>query len=159
MKVIRIIIAGLARFFLSLVFLAGAGKNLLNWHETEVLLMNTFSDWQAHLGLWDEAQALFTFLMPWAPLWLAIAVLFQLLGGLLVLLGIKEKLGATLLLLFLLPATILFHPFWFFEGAARELQSVMFLKNFAILGGIFLLLLHGGSSRSAGGGFSSFNIG
>ena len=48
------------------------------------------------------------------------ATLFQLLGGLLVLLGIKEKLGATLLILFLIPVTVLMHSFWMVEGAERQ---------------------------------------
>ena len=50
----------------------------------------------------------------------------------------------------MIPTTILFHPFWYMEGAPRDLQTIMFLKNLAILGGLILMLLHGGQGRAEG---------
>lgn len=80
-------------------------------------------------------------MIPWTPILLLFATLFELCGGLSILLGYREKLGAILLILFLIPATVLMHQFWFVEGAMRELQLTHFLKNLAILGGLILFTL------------------
>jgi len=144
----------LARFFISAVFLAGAIGKIFNWHDTEKLLTNTLCDWQINIGFSETAQSCFAILTPWTPLLLIAATLCELVGGLLVLLGIKEKLGAGLLILFLIPTTIIMHQFWFIEGSMKELQTIMFLKNLAILGGLFMIVLHGAQAKSGGGGDS-----
>ena len=151
MRIIRIGCAAIARFFISAIFLASAVNNILHWHETEKNLMGILCDWQMYIGFHEGAQHCFSFLTPWAPVLLGIATLFNLVGGLLILLGVREKLGAALLVLFLIPVTILYHQFWFIDGPARELQTIMFLKNLAILGAMILILLHGGQARSGGG--------
>lgn len=88
-------------------------------------------------------------MIPWTPVLLLTATLFELLGGLSVLLGYKEKWGATLLALFLVPTTIIMHQFWFVEGGGRELQMAHFLKNLAILGGLILFIQQGsGQSKN-----------
>lgn len=141
MKVIRQFTTVLARFLISLIFLTGAVNKILHWHETERSLMNTLCEWQSNIGFSENLQDCLATLVHWAPLLLTVATLFEFFGGLSVLLGIKEKLGATLLVLFLIPTTILIHQFWFIEGMAREVQMTHFLKNLAILGGLFLILL------------------
>lgn len=159
MRMIHKITVFLARFFISAVFLAGAIHKILNWHESEKLLMGILTDWQTNIAFSEAMQNGFAQLIPWTPVILIAATLFELIGGLLVLLGVKEKLGATLLILFLIPATILMHAFWFAEPNAKELQTIMFLKNLAILGGLFLILLYGAQPKSKGDSFSPINIG
>lgn len=105
--------------------------------------MNTLCEWQSNIGFSDGLQDCLSLLVPWTPFLLITATLFEMLGGLSILLGFKEKLGATLLILFLIPATILIHQFWFIEGMAREVQITHFLKNLAILGGLFMIILQG----------------
>lgn len=144
MRIVRICTAAVARFLISAVFLASAVKTILNWDETEKNLMGIMCDWQMYGSFSDDVQACFSSLTPWSPLLLGIAALLTLVGGLLVLLGVKEKWGAFMLILFLIPATILYHPFWFLDGEARELQTILFLKNLAIFGGLLLMILHGG---------------
>jgi uncharacterized membrane protein YphA (DoxX/SURF4 family) len=141
MNIIRSGSMGLARFFISLAFLAGGVNKIIHWHEAERALMNTFFDWQAYVGYSDLCQNALTFMIPYTQVILLVMTAFELLGGLSVLLGVKEKLGATLLILFLIPATIFMHQFWFVEGSVRELQLAHFLKNLAILGGLILILL------------------
>lgn len=143
MEVIRTFTTVLARFLISLVFLAGAANKILHWRETERSLMNTLCEWQSNIGFSDGLQDCLALLVPWTPILLITATLFELLGGLSILLGFKEKLGATLLILFLIPTTILIHQFWFIEGMAREVQITHFLKNLAILGGLFMIILQG----------------
>lgn len=147
---IRMGLVVLARFSLSIVFLAAAINKILNWHEVEKSLLFALTDWQTYVGYLEMALDLFSRLTAWAPLLLILATLFEMVGGLLVLLGIHERWGATLLLLFLLPVTIIMHPFWFIEGPTRELQTIMFLKNLAIMGGLLLVILNGTQPQARG---------
>lgn len=141
MRFIRRCFTVLARFFISAVFLSAAVDKMLHWHENEKLLMSTLSDWQGYIGFWEDAQSVIGFILPWAPVLLIVATLLEFVGGLLTLLGIKEKLGASLLILSLAPVTLIMHPFWFIEDPTREVQTLMFLKNLAILGGLMMILL------------------
>ncbi len=133
----------MARFLISLVFLAGAFNKMLHWHETERNLHSILCEWQSNMGFSDNAYDCLAFLIPMTPILLLLALLMELLGGLSLLLGYKEKLGAWLLLLFLIPTTILMHQFWFVEGAMREQQLAHFLKNLAIIGGLIVVILQG----------------
>lgn len=81
------------------------------------------------------------------PFLLAGAIVLEVLGGLAVVSGYRARWGALALLAFLVPATFLFHNFWAFQGAERQLQMIGFLKNVSIGGGLFLLL--GTESREA----------
>lgn len=141
MRFIQLCVLTLSRFFVSAAFLAGAVKNFISWHETEKNLISALSDWQAHFGVSTEIQVLFSILISWSSALLIFASAILLLGGLLVLLGVKEKLGIAMLIFFLIPATVLYHPFWWVEGVAHELQTILFLKNLAILGCLTQLLL------------------
>lgn len=147
MKTTRVISIFFARLFISLIFLVSGFDKLLNWSQTEQSLMEALAEWQNYASFSESIQSLLTFLVPWSTVLLTLAVLFELLGGLMVLFGYREKLGATLLLLSLIPVTLLFHSFWFFEGPTRELQLTMFLKNLAILGGLLIVAIHGAHEK------------
>jgi putative oxidoreductase len=77
------------------------------------------------------------------PFFLPLAILFEIGGGLSVLLGFRARWGALALICFLVPATVIFHNFWAYAGAERHGQLINFLKNLAILGGLLLLVLRG----------------
>jgi putative oxidoreductase len=56
-------------------------------------------------------------------------------GGLSVLLGFHGKLGAWLLVLFLVPVTLTMHNFWAVKDPImQQIQMAMFLKNISMLG-------------------------
>lgn len=141
MKLFRLGILTISRFFASAVFLAGAIKNILFWHETERSIMDVLADWQSHFGFSQDLQVFFSLLISWGSALLLLATVFMLAGGLMLLLGVREKLALSLLILFLIPATVLYHPFWWVDGIAHELQTIMFLKNLAILGCLLQLLI------------------
>jgi putative oxidoreductase len=63
------------------------------------------------------------------------AIVFELLGSVTVILGYYARLGALLLILFLIPTTIIFHT-----NFADPLQMVQFMKNVSMLGGCLVLL-------------------
>ena len=71
---------------------------------------------------------------------LAGAVALEIAGGLSLLAGLKTRWGVAALVVFLVPATLVFHGFWAYEGAEAHLQSIQFLKNVSIGGGLLALL-------------------
>jgi putative oxidoreductase len=70
-------------------------------------------------------------------------------GGLSILLGYRAKLGAWLIVLFLVPVTLMMHKFWTVtDPMAQQVQMVMFMKNIAILGGALLISQFGAGPLS-----------
>ncbi len=72
------------------------------------------------------------------------AILLLLFGGLMILLGYRMRLGAILLLLYWVPVTFIVHDFWTQPGGTEEfrVQSMLFVKNLAIMGGLLLAATH-----------------
>lgn len=67
------------------------------------------------------------------------------LGGLSVLLGLKARYGAWLLVLFLVPVTLTMHNYWAVsDPVMRGTQHIMFMKNLSMLGAA-LMITHLGS--------------
>jgi putative oxidoreductase len=65
-------------------------------------------------------------------------------GGLLILLGFKAKLGAWLLVIFLVPVTIVMHNYWaILDPMAQQMQRINFDKNTSMLGGAILIAYFG----------------
>lgn len=79
--------------------------------------------------------------MPLTLVFLVAAIALEILGGLSVLLGIKTRWGAAMLITFLIPATLIFHT-----DFSTEIEQAMFLKNLAMLGGLLMLIRYGGGS-------------
>ncbi len=81
--------------------------------------------------------------LPIPEVLLGFTIAFQLLGGFSLLLGYKVKIGSTLLILFLIPATLVFHnPI----GNPDELNS--FLKNIGLIGGLLMVIYAGAGALS-----------
>ncbi len=55
-------------------------------------------------------------------------------GGLMVAIGIWADLGALFLVVFLVLAAFLMHPFWRFEGQQQQMEMSHFLKDLALAG-------------------------
>ena len=78
--------------------------------------------------------------VPTANLTVPLAGVIAILGGLSVLLGYHAKLGAWLIVLFLVPVTLMMHKFWgVSDPAAAQMQMVMFMKNLSMLGGALIV--------------------
>ena len=108
-----------ARVLLSSIFLFSGVKKVF-----------AFSATQAHMTQYG---------MKMTGLFLILAILFEVGGGLFVLLGYFPRLGALALLLFLVPATVVFH-----RDFANPAQIIQFSKNVAIMGGLVAILAAGG---------------
>ncbi|EKV02752.1 putative membrane protein [Leptolyngbya sp. PCC 7375] len=111
-----------ARVCLALIFLKAGINHLMG-----------FSDFAGMLG-----QRL-----PLGSLVAAATITFQLLGSLSLLLGYKTKIGALLLVLFLIPASLMFHNF-----VADPTQINSFLKNLGLIGGLLMVIDAGAGAAS-----------
>jgi putative oxidoreductase len=77
-------------------------------------------------------------------------------GGLSVLLGYKARVGAWMLVAFLVPVTLAMHAFWAeTDPTAAMMQQVMFMKNVSILGGALMIAYLGAGPVSIDSRFST----
>lgn len=72
-----------------------------------------------------------------------IAILAELGGGLLLLVGFKARWAALALAIFTLAAGFLFHDFWNADAASKMMQSINFWKNVTIAGGMLTVFAFG----------------
>jgi len=87
--------------------------------------------------------------VPAAHVLVPIAGILALSGGLLVAFGFATRLGALLLVLFLVPVTLMMHNFWAVaDPAARQMELVNFMKNLSMLGGALVIFAFGAGAFS-----------
>src|SRR5712672_3788297 len=61
-------------------------------------------------------------------------------GGLSILLGYRAKIGAWLLVIFLVPVTVMMHNFWSVsDPMTLQIERAMFMKNVTMLGGALVI--------------------
>jgi len=84
--------------------------------------------------------------LPLAGILAAGTVVFQLLGAVSLLLGYKAQLGSILLIIFLIPASLLFH-----NPIADPSQINNFLKNVGLIGGLLMVVAAGVGALSIDG--------
>lgn len=73
----------------------------------------------------------------------AIAIVVELVAGIMLLVGWKTRWAALALAAFTLVATFLFHDFWAVPEAKRFAEQLLFNKNIAIVGGLLLAYAFG----------------
>ncbi|OAV45671.1 DoxX family protein [Lewinella sp. 4G2] len=71
-------------------------------------------------------------------------IFFLILGAISLLLGYRMRTGAVLLLIYFVPLTFIVHDFWDLptDSADYRLQSILFMKNIAIIGGLLIAATH-----------------
>lgn len=151
MNLIQSLVAFLGRALLSIIFISSAIHHIADWQGSLQYFNQALTDWLAlSIGSnWIQTA------MEWgianASALLIAAVVFQLVGGLLVFFGLFVRLGALLLFLFLVPTTLIFHHFWLLLGLERQVEMIQFMKNVSIGGGLLyaIALGKGGKAVSA----------
>lgn len=81
--------------------------------------------------------------MPLPQLMAIGAILVELGGGLLLLVGFKARWAALAFFLFLIPTTLIFHNFWAAPAAQAMAEQTSFLKNVTIMGGMLMVWAFG----------------
>lgn len=118
----------IGRIFLSAIFIFEAIDSTLFFDKTKDAMTDHGLTWNQDLLL---CGAIFLLTM----------------GGLMVLLGYRSTLGAIMLLLYWVPVTLIVHDFWSSSSNAElRNESILFMKNFGIIGGL-LMLIGKGSGR------------
>jgi putative oxidoreductase len=78
--------------------------------------------------------------------------ILAMIGGLSILLGYKAKIGAWLVVIFLIPVTLKMHNFWAVtDPMMQQMQMAMFLKNVTMIGGALLISQFGSGPLSLDG--------
>lgn len=129
----------IGRVCLSVIFVSSAVGKILTWDDTVQYMTSSFARWMSEISMPDVISQGFSLICANALLLLIIATILEGVGGLLVLLGFKVRFGAVLLILFIIPVTLIMHPFWLMSGQEKMIQMSMFMKNLGILGGLMIL--------------------
>ena len=118
----------LARFLVALIFImSGVGK-VFGFSETAGMMK----------GVGFPAPNLF----------LVGAILLEIIGGVFLLVGYKARWGALSLIVFLIPATLIFHAANLADPAQTQQQVIEVLKNLAILGALVKFMADGAGAYS-----------
>ena len=90
------------------------------------------------------------------------AIVFLILGSVSIIVGFKARIGATLLLVFLVLATYYFHDFWTWPQDAMwvlssnsevklpvaQIEMISFMKNLALMGAMLFIIANGAGPMS-----------
>ena len=117
----------IGRIFLATIFIFEAIDPTLYFEKTKQVMT-------AHHLTWNQNFMLYG------------AIFLLIAGGLMVLFGYRSTLGAILLLMYWVPVTFIVYDFWNSPKAELREQSILFMKNIAIIGGL-LMLAGKGSGR------------
>lgn len=98
---------------------------------------NKINGWDGALGYMASKG------LPMTELLLGLAILIELGGGLMIAFGLYARWAAFAIFLFLIPVTLIFHPFW-----ADPEQMNSFMKNIAIMGGMLYIMSYGSGNYS-----------
>jgi putative oxidoreductase len=136
------LVALLARIVLSPLFILGGVNHLLNWNGTIKFMT---SKGMGIENVFGSSSPLVVQTL------LAGATAFLIVGGLSLLLGFHARWGALLLIVFLVPAAVIFHDFWTYEGQIAQLQMANFMKNITLIGGLLMVVAFGPGTWSVDG--------
>jgi putative oxidoreductase len=121
------VVVVLGRFFFALIFLM-AGANHFN---------------KQTIG-YAASQG-----VPLASIAVPLSGVVAIAGGLSILLGYRAKLGAWLIVLFLVPVSFMMHKFWTVtDPMMAQIQMILFMKNISMLGGALLISQFGAGPLS-----------
>ena len=143
MNVVQLCTMYVGRFLLSGIFLISAVHEMLDWGSTEQYFLMSINRWMNTFQSNEFMAPILLSISPWMPWFLLLAIVFKLVGSFLLILGCSVRLGATLLLLFLIPTTLIVHCFWSLPVQDKPIEMVMFMKNISILGGLLVVLAVG----------------
>lgn len=83
--------------------------------------------------------------LPLPTIGVAAALVIELVGGLMLLVGFGTRIAALALALFTVVAAIFFHAYWALPADQAMMQQIMFNKNIAITGGLLAAAFGAGS--------------
>ncbi len=76
------------------------------------------------------------------------AILIEVGGGLMLVLGLKARWAAAAMFVFTLLTALIFHNFWAAPADQVQNQMIHFMKNISMMGGLLYVLVHGSGPLS-----------
>ncbi len=119
----------LGRILIAFIFLFEAYDSIYYFKNTKETMTNYGLTWNQDLLLYG-------------------AIFVLILGGILVLIGYRSSFGAILLLIYWIPMTFIVYSFWNDPEELRRIQSLNFMKNLAIIGGLLIIIVNGSGKYS-----------
>ena len=131
----------LGRIFVPIVFIWEAIRDLLDIGAFAKLLTDS------NFPLPDEISAYLGGMPKYQALAWALAII-ELICGLMILLGLKARWGALVLVVYSAATIFFVHHFWDMTGDAYELNQIQALKNLSIMGALLLIVAVGSGPHS-----------
>lgn len=129
----------IGRILLSFIFLFEAYDSIAHFAKTKAIMASYGITWQPDFLLSG-------------------AIFLLVVGGILLLLGYRTTFGASLLLIYWIPATFIVHSFWNDPPELVRAESQIFMKNLAIMGGLLLVLVNDSGKYSVRRIFSTTKV-
>ncbi len=131
----------IARIFIAAIFLHEAYDSIRYFKATKAAMTEYGLNWRQDLLLIGS-------------------IVFLILGGTLILIGYRASLGALLLILYWLPVTLIVHDFWTIPTSdpAHRINSIHFMKNIAIIGGLLMVYINGAGKYSVRRLFATIKV-
>ena len=87
--------------------------------------------------------------VPLASLAIIISIIAELAAATMIIIGYRARLGALILLVWMIPVSIMLHACWNIEyPMAQQMHMIMFMKNMAIMGAMLLNMSFGPGPKS-----------
>jgi putative oxidoreductase len=131
----------IGRICVPIVFIVEGVRKLLNVNDFAKLLADS------QVPMPDEIAAYLGGMPKYQALAYCLAAI-ELIGGLMVLIGLKARWGALILIVFTAGTIFFVHHFWDMSGAAAAQNQVDALKNLSILGALLLIVAAGSGGTS-----------
>lgn len=147
-------VAFLGRAMLSIIFISSGVNKMFDWQATLLMFNQALTDWLAISIGSPLLQSLLEWALAYSTPLLVCGMIFEVLGGLSVFLGLWTRFGAVLLVLFMIPTTLLFHAFWNVQGPERAMQMISFMTNVSITGGLLFVAAMGKRGKCSSGNVS-----
>lgn len=119
----------IARICISVIFFFEAYDSIQAFKHTKEIMTNYGITWQQDFLLTGS-------------------IILLVVGGILILIGYRTSLGVILLLAYLIPVTLIAHAWWNVPEEMRRIESIIFMKNLAIIGGLLMLFVNGSGRYS-----------
>ncbi len=129
----------IGRVFLSFIFLFEAYDYIAYFKANKAVMTAYGINWQQDMLIYG-------------------AIFLLLVGGILLLLGYRSRFGSILLLLYWVPVTFIAHSFWNDPPEVIRLQSILFMKNIAITGGLLITSVNPAGKYSVRRLFATTNV-
>ena len=104
-----------------------------------IFLISGFSHFSSQSVAYANSQG-----VPAASFLVPASGILAIIGAISIIIGYKAKIGAWLIVVFLIPVTFMMHNFWTLtDPMMKQMQMAMFWKNISMLGGALLITWYG----------------